>query len=282
MFFLYLYLCSAHSRFSHVFIQLGLVTSSSEGRVNFWSLANLREPANSVQVGDSVSCIAVVPESEALLLGDEIGSMHTVQSSTQSSNQRSSRKQVRKLETIDAEGINLGHFGMVTSISTKTLKKGAATRVAALSKGFLRGSGGLTLSCSVDWTVKLWAPAYNEAPLLNMVSHSYDYMSDVKWCPTHPAVFATASSNGTLGLWNLNTSLEEPITGPEGIIVEPDAMSGRGLNKLRWSADGRRIAVSSGDQIHVLSLTEEVIRPKGDEDAKLMNQLMARGLISRQ
>jgi dynein intermediate chain len=242
----------------------------------------LRDPADSVQVSDSVSCFAVVPESEALLLGDEVGSLFTVQSSTQSSNQRSSRKQVRQLETMDVEGNTAGHYGMVTSLSTKSLKKGSATRVAALSKGFLRGSGGLTLSCSVDWTVKLWAPAYSETPLLSMVSHSYDYMSDVKWCPTHPSVFATASSNGTLGLWNLTTSFEEPLTGPEGIVVEPDAMSGRGLNKLRWSADGRRIAVSSGDQVHILSMTEEVTRPKGDEDAKLMKQLMTRGLISRQ
>ncbi|GKY99458.1 hypothetical protein MPSEU_000900300 [Mayamaea pseudoterrestris] len=261
---------------------LGLVTSSSDGRVNYWSLANLREPADSVQISDSVSCFAIVPESEVLLVGDDFGSLYTVQSSSQSTNQRSSRKQVRKLETMDTAGNNFGHYGMVNSLSTKALKKGAAIRVAALSKGFLRGSGGLTLSCSVDWTVKLWAPAYSETPLLSMVSHSYDYMSDVKWCPTHPSVFATASSNGTLGLWNLTKSLEEPLTGPEGIVIEPDAMSGRGLNKLRWSSDGRRIAVSSGDQVHVLNMTEEVIRPKGDEDTRLMNQLVARGLLNRQ
>lgn len=263
-------------------MQLGLVTSASDGRVNFWSLANLREPIDSTQVSDSVSCLAVVPESEALLLGDEMGSLYTIQSSNQSSGQRSSRKQVRKLEAVDAEGQNSLHYGMITSLSTQVLKKGAASRVAAQSKGFLRGCGGLVLSCGVDWTVKLWAPAYSETPLLSMVNHSYDYMTDVKWCPSHPAVFATASSNGTLGIWNLATSFEEPLTGQEGLLVEPDAMSGYGLNRLRWSADGRRIAVSSGDRVHVLSMTEEVIRPKGDEDTKLMNQLMARGLISRQ
>jgi dynein intermediate chain len=50
-----------------------------------------------------------------------------------------------------------------------------------LSKGFARGAHGLVLSCGVDWTTKLWAPAYADKPLLNLLSHSYDYMSDVQW-----------------------------------------------------------------------------------------------------
>jgi dynein intermediate chain, cytosolic len=250
--------------------------------VNFWSLSNLREPGESVQVGESVSCFAVAPESETLLLGDEHGAIYAAPTSSQSGGQRSSRKQVRKLDATDSEGETLGHFGMVTSLSTKVLKKGAASRVAGLSKGFLRGSGGLVLSSGVDWTVKLWAPAYSDSPLLSLVSHSYDYMSDVKWSPMHPTLFATASSNGTIGFWNLASSFETPITGQDGIVVEPDAMSGRGLNRLQWSSDGRRLAVASADRVHVLGLSEEVTRSKGDEDTKMMNELMARGLIGRQ
>jgi len=257
------------------------VTSSTDGRVNFWSLANLREPGESTQVGDSVSCFTVSPESESLLLGDEYGAMYTVQSSLQSGGQRSSRKQVRKFETANEEGENLGHFGMVTSLSSKIQKKGSTSHVSGMSKGFLRGSGGLILSSGVDWTIKLWSPAYSDAPLTSFVSHSYDYMSDVKWSPSHPSLFATASSNGTVGLWNLASSFEEPVTGQDGIVVEPDALSGRGLSKLRWSMDGRRMAVASGDRVHVLGLSDELVRTKGDEDNKMMNQLMARGLISQ-
>lgn len=258
------------------------MTASTDGRVNFWSLANLRDPAESIQVGDSVSCFGVAPESETLLLGDEYGKMFTVQSSSQSGGQRSSRRQAKKLVTADAEGENFGHYGMITSLSTKILKKGAASRAAGLSKGFLRGNGGLILSSGVDWTVKLWAPAYSEKPLLSLVSHTYDYMSDVMWSPTHPSLFATASSNGTIGLWNLAASFEEPMTGQDGIVVEPDAMSGRGLNRLKWSSDGRRIAVASSDRVHMLNLSEEVTRFKGDEEGKVINQLLARGLIERQ
>jgi dynein intermediate chain len=235
-----------------------------------------------MQVGDSVSCFAVAPESETMLLGDEHGAFYSVQSSSQSGSERSSRRKAKKLDTANEEGENFGHYGMVTSISTKTAKKGATSRSAGLTRGFLRGTDGLVLSSGVDWTVKLWAPAYSDQPLVSLVSHSYDYMSDVKWSPAHPSLFATASSNGTVGLWNLATSFEEPLTGQDGVVVEPDAMSGRGLNKLKWSSDGRRLAVASSDRVHVLSLSEDVVRVKGDEDNKIMNQLLARGLIERQ
>jgi dynein intermediate chain len=254
-----------------------LVTAATDGRVNFWSLANLRDPAESLQIGESVSCLAVSPESETLICGDEMGSIFTIQSSNASlgggSGQRS-RRQVRKLDCGQES-----HFGMVTSMSSKTVK--AAGR-AGLSKGFLRGSGGFFLSSGVDWTVKMWAPAYTDKPLVSLVSHSYDYMSDVQWSPSHPTLMATASSNGTIGLWNFAQSLEEPITGADGIVVEPDGGSGRGLNKLKWSSDGRRMLAASADRVHVLVLAEDVVRHKGDEDSKMMTHLISRGLVDRE
>jgi hypothetical protein len=99
--------------------------------------------------------------------------------------------------------------------------------------------------------------------------------------PAHPGLMATASSNGTIGLWNFALSLEEPITGSDGIVVEPDAGSGRGLNKLKWSSDGRRLLVASADRVHALVLAEDVVRQKGDEDSRMMNHLLSRGLLDR-
>jgi len=87
----------------------------------------------------------------------------------------------------DEEGEKIavsGHFGMITSVSSKTIPMGSTTRSAGLSKGFLRGSGGLVLTSGVDWCTKLWAPAYTDQPLLSWVSHSYDYISDVQWYVT--------------------------------------------------------------------------------------------------
>lgn len=100
--------------------------------------------------------------------------------------------------------------------------------------------------------------------------------------PSHPTLMATASSNGTLGLWNFAQTLEEPITGSDGIVVEPDGGSGRGLNKIKWSSDGRRMLVASADRVHVLVFADDVVRQKGDEDARMMNHFSSRGLLDRE
>ena len=137
----------------------------------------MRDPAETLQISDNFSCLAVAPESETLVCADEMGTLYTVQSSQTSLGGGTGQRSKRKVQRLEP-GSDLGHFGMVTAVSTKTLK--ASVR-AGLTKGFLRGSGGLFLTCGVDWTVKLWAPAYSEKPILSLVSHSYDYMSDVKW-----------------------------------------------------------------------------------------------------
>lgn len=151
------------------------------------------------------------------------------------------RKQAKKLVSPAAAH----HFGMVTAVSTKK---------------------DLVLSSGVDWTVKLMR---NEKEIWSVVSNSYDYMSDVQWNPLHPSLFATASSSGTVGLWNLAESTEEA----QGeIVVEPPG-SGVGINKVRWSADGRRMLVASAERVHVLSLAGDVLRQKGDEEDRMMSLL---------
>lgn len=103
-------------------------------------------------------------------------------------------------------------------------------------------------------------------------------------------MFATASSSGKIGFWNLASSLDEPMTGQEGIAIEKDvdALSSssssvvRGINRLKWSADGRRIAAACADSVHVLALSEDLWQPNGDEGSKLMNNLKSRGLLSEE
>jgi len=74
----------------------------------------------------------------------------------------------------------------------------------------------LFLTCSVDWTVKLWrskslakpstAP-HTIAPLYSF-DEADDYVYDVKWHPAHPATFGTVDGSGKFDLWNLNTDTE--------------------------------------------------------------------------
>lgn len=100
--------------------------------------------------------------------------------------------------------------------------------------------------------------------------------------PVHPSTFATASTNGQIGLWNLAHSLDEPMTGLLGISIESNNnvnSKALGINKLKWSPDGKRLAVACLDTIHVLGMTEEVWKPKGGESNKLMNNLRGRGLL---
>jgi len=257
-----------------------LVTASSDGKVNFWSLSNLRDPAETMMVNGNISALTVAPESQSLLVGDESGGMHCIVSSSSASGRSSTaRRTSRKLRDDEDELTELRHFGMVTGLSTRTMSKTGSSNSVSLSRGFVRGASGLVLSCGIDWTTKLWAPAYSDKPLMNLLSHSYDYMCDVQWSPVHPSIFATASSNGTLGIWNLASSLDEPMTGVDGFKVDGGSASSYGLNKIKWSHDGRRIIAASWDTLHVFGMSEDVWKAKGDEESRMMNNLKGRGLL---
>jgi dynein intermediate chain, cytosolic len=74
----------------------------------------------------------------------------------------------------------------------------------------------LFLTCSVDWTVKLWRskslakPSTTSQTVTPIYSfdESDDYVYDVKWHPAHPAVFASVDGSGKFDLWNLNMDTE--------------------------------------------------------------------------
>ena len=94
----------------------------------------------------------------------------------------------------------------------------------------------LVLSSSMDWTVKLWTPRYREEPLMTFES-AQEYVYDAQWSPTHPSVFASCDAEGFVDIWNINSDQEAPIVRKQ-IQEKP-----RPFNCLRWSKDGRRIAV---------------------------------------
>ncbi len=80
----------------------------------------------------------------------------------------------------------------------------------------------LFLTCSVDWTVKLWrakslakpSTAVNHIAPVYSFDEADDYVYDVKWHPTHPAVFGTVDGAGKFDLWNLNHDTEVRISFP--------------------------------------------------------------------
>ncbi|KAJ4482179.1 WD40-repeat-containing domain protein [Lentinula aciculospora] len=107
----------------------------------------------------------------------------------------------------------------------------------------------LFLTSSVDWTVKLWRakslakPSTTPHAISSLYSfdESDDPVYDVKWHPTHPAVFGAVDGSGKFDLWNLNMDTEVPV-------VQTSVGSGRALNKLQWDKkDGRRAALGGSD-----------------------------------
>lgn len=55
---------------------------------------------------------------------------------------------------------------------------------------------GLFLSCSADWTVKLWMEGKENALLTFTTSN--DEVNDVHWCPNNSTVFGCATNGGRL------------------------------------------------------------------------------------
>lgn len=199
-----------------------MVTASSDGKVNYWSASNLREPAEHVMVPKAnLSCLQVLPGGEGVVCGDERGGLHAIFASSGNSASVAvagagggTRKVVKTLhaggdggwsssategmgDDLDAsleKGADMGHFGMITAVATRSsaINAGNSPRLSnketassglggGSSRGFLRGVGGLVVTTGVDWSTKIWAPAYSNVPLLSYLSNSYDYMCDAQW-----------------------------------------------------------------------------------------------------
>lgn len=102
----------------------------------------------------------------------------------------------------------------------------------------------LLVSSSTDWSIKLWSRKSTKC--LYSFEDAGDYVNDVKWAPTHPAVFAAADGRGQLEIYNLNESTEVPLV--------KSVVSQKALNKMAWSVDGRSIV--TGDSGGTLSLCD--------------------------
>lgn len=196
-----------------------LVTASSDGKINYWSMNNMREPMESFTVANAnLSCLDVMHGSnnEGIVCGDERGGLHAVYSAAASAGAGSSslKRVVRTMHNggdgmddndataaaaldqdsnamDDNEGGlsngSVGHYGLVTSVAARPYMNSNSNKSlpsGGTFKGFLQGAGGLVVTTGVDWSTKLWAPAYTDKPLMSFLSNSYDYMCDVQWYVT--------------------------------------------------------------------------------------------------
>eukprot|EP01118_Nematostelium_gracile_P019529 TRINITY_DN9079_c0_g1_i1.p1 TRINITY_DN9079_c0_g1~~TRINITY_DN9079_c0_g1_i1.p1 ORF type:complete len:618 (-),score=163.43 TRINITY_DN9079_c0_g1_i1:23-1660(-) len=219
-----------------------LVTVSTDGKLCVWSLENLLQPQEVLELhnkqskpmaatGAAVAATAIeFPEGEVngFLVGSEEGAVYQAF-------RHGSKTGVH--ERFD------GHHGPITGLSFHP------------PTGQI-GFPDLFLSSSTDWTCKLWNQKSSTQPLYSF-EDAGDYIYDVKWCPTHPAIFATVDGTGCLDLWNLNEETEVPIIKTN--------VGNKALNRLKWSPDGKKIL--TGDSAGTLFVydTGEISIPRSDE-----------------
>lgn len=113
----------------------------------------------------------------------------------------------------------------------------------------------------MDWTVKLWYPKAKRESILTFES-SQEYVYDVQWSPVHPSVFATADGDGYIEIWDINKDVEAPIARKQ--------TGKRALNCLRWSSDGRKIAVGDSEgYVSLWSVDKEVAMHRNEDFTRL-------------
>lgn len=97
---------------------------------------------------------------------------------------------------------------------------------------------------------------------------SQDYICDVSWSPSHPAVFVSVDGLGNLALYNLNVS-------EDTMIHQCQAPNSRGLNKVSFDKSGNLVAVASLDgSVFVWDVTQLVV--VSPDDANRFSKLICR------
>ncbi|MBN3300253.1 DC1I2 protein, partial [Amia calva] len=185
-----------------------LISISTDGKMCSWSLDMLSQPQDSMELvhkqskAVAVTCMSFpLGDVNNFVVGSEEGSVYTA---------------CRHGSKAGISENFEGHQGPITGIHCHT---------AAGPIDFSH----LFVTSSFDWTVKLWTTKNNK-PLYSFEDNS-DYVYDVMWSPTHPALFACVDGVGRLDLWNLNNDTE----------------GNPALNRVRWAHSGREIAVGDSD-----------------------------------
>ncbi|XP_069791823.1 cytoplasmic dynein 1 intermediate chain 2-like isoform X6 [Narcine bancroftii] len=213
-----------------------LISVSTDGKICSWSLDMLSQPQDSMELmhkqskAVAATCMSFpLGDVNNFVVGSEEGSIYTA---------------CRHGSKAGISEIFDGHQGPITGIHYHT-----AAGPADFSHLFV--------TSSFDWTVKLWSTKNNK-PLYSFEDNA-DYVYDVMWSPTHPAMFACVDGMGRLDLWNLNNDTEVPTA---SITVD----SNPALNRVKWTQTGREIAVGNSEgQILIYDVGEQIAVPRSDE-----------------
>ncbi|KAJ8914979.1 hypothetical protein NQ315_002503 [Exocentrus adspersus] len=218
-----------------------LISISTDGRMCSWSLDMLGQPQEILDLHRmqskpvAVTCLDF-PHSDVnnFVVGSEEGAAY------------SACRHGAKAGITDTYD---GHQGPVTGISVNGVQGGI-------------DFSHMFLTSSIDWTIKLWS-LKDSKPIYSFEDNG-DYVLDVKWSPTHPALFAAVDGSGRLDLWNLNQDTEVPTA---SINVEGNSA----LNKVSWTPSGLHVTVGDNQgKIWVYDVAENFAHPRHDEWNKFL------------
>lgn len=73
----------------------------------------------------------------------------------------------------------------------------------------------IILTCSSDWTIKLWKICEKERELINICTFQSQNVTEkincVRWCPFNATVFVSVCGGGIIQVWDLSVSLTDPL-----------------------------------------------------------------------
>uniref|UniRef100_A0A7S1NDI3 Dynein axonemal intermediate chain 4 n=1 Tax=Eutreptiella gymnastica TaxID=73025 RepID=A0A7S1NDI3_9EUGL len=118
-------------------------------------------------------------------------------------------------------------------------------------------SSDVFLTCSADWTTKMWRQDILE-PVLTFQSLP-DAVHDVAWSPSVSTIFGTITSTGRLDIWDITNPIE-PRTWME--------FEGRSLNCLSFAEQGSPVLCvgdNKGDVTVIKLKGQEYNAPAGDQ-----------------
>ena len=186
------------------------------------------------------------------------------------------------------------HFGMITGMRLHTCSN--QKRLSILQS--------LILTISIDWTIKLWDgeqfhPAVGSTngkdsnntiavmkdksnsisssirPLLEWMISTYDYVCDIQWSPTHPALFAAITANNKLYIYNLLVTTTAPVEVIH-VFVSSEDVNGNTTSvpastKLCWNSNGKIIYIgNSFGVVTSVPLSDTVTSYNNQDDIRLI------------
>ena len=81
-------------------------------------------------------------------------------------------------------------------------------------------------------------------------------------------MFASCDGDGTLDVWNINQSVEIPVAHKKA--------ADRPLNSVKWSMDGKKIAVGDAEgYLTIFNVDKELYHPKEDDAMKMVRKFMS-------